>query len=162
MAVSLRYENRVKMIETETGTLLNATDNTLTWDGLDREFTLNASTTPDIEDCALFVVTLTAGAATVDLTAMAHQAGVTKSATGKKVRVWKFWPATANAGNITVAKGASNGYAPLGTTLAKIIAPDGDSSDYFKAAAGDVGAGAKNLDFSGTGTDSVLVAIGWG
>ena len=166
MSVQLTYLNRLKVVETSAAALVSTSDATRTYNGLDTEETFNASSTPDAEDAAFFRITLTAGAATIDLTAMLHQIDsaltASKSASGKKVRAWKFKAPATNTGNITITKGASNGYSPVGTTFTKVIAPGGESSDYFVSAAGTVGGSAKNLDVTGTGTEYIDVGVVWG
>lgn len=166
MSVSVLISNKLKTVETSAAGLVSSQDATRTYNGLDAETTLNSSSTPDAEDAAYFRITLSGGAATLDLTAMLHQidTGVTvsKSATGKKIRAWRFKAPTGNTGNIVVTKGASNGYSPVGTTFTKVIAPGGNSGDDFYTSAGDVGGSAKNLDITGTGSEYVDVGVVWG
>lgn len=166
MSVSVTLDSKIKTIETSDANLVSTQDATRTYNGLDTAVTLNSTSTPDAEDAAYFRITLVAGAATLDLTAMLHQisstATLSKSASGKKVRAWKFKAPTGNTGNIVVTKGASNGYSPVGTTFTKVIAPGGYSEDYFYTSAGDVGGSAKNLDVTGTGTEYVDVGVVWG
>jgi hypothetical protein len=164
MSVALEFNLQFRVTETVVDAFTDTAADTIRKE-LKQLLELDSGTTPDFEDYAIFTVTMTAGAATVNLAALPHLQGgatITKDATNKKVRALYCKTASANTGNVTVAKGASNGYAPLGSTLSWIIAPDGSVGMYFKAAAADVASGARTLDISGTGAEIVYMAVAWG
>jgi len=165
MSIEMDWLMRLRVTEVISDTFTDTQLDTLRKDGAGTERALDSGTTPDVEDYAIFSKSLSTGTATIDLTSLAHVQGsatITKSATGKKVRAWAFWTPSGNTANITVTKGASNGYSPLGTSFTYVIGPNGEAGAYFHDDAGDVGSGAKNLDISGTGTESVYVAVAWG
>src|SRR5687768_8516858 len=68
---------------------------------------LTSSTTPDVENGIGSLIALSAGAKTVDLTAISDINGATTDLTGKIVRALLFH--NLGAANMTFAKGASNG-----------------------------------------------------
>jgi hypothetical protein len=164
MAFDIAFTQQVRITETVVDDFTDEAADTFRKE-LEQVLSLDDASTPDIEDYAIFTVTMTAGAATVNLAALAHIHGgatITKNATGKKVRLLGFLTPLANTGNVTIAKGASNGYAPLGSTYERILAPDTMESQYFKAAATDVASGARTLDVSGTGSETVKMVVAWG
>lgn len=166
MAVSLSWQSKFKLVETSAAGLVSTQDATRTYNGLDSERTLNSGSTPDAEDAAFFRITISGGVGSVDFTALAHQldtgVSVTKTATGKKLRGFKLKAGSANAANITVAKGASNGYAPLGTTFSRIIAPDGEDDAYLGTAGNTIDSSNKTWDLTGTNGDYVDVGVVYG
>ena len=162
MSVAVTLKLMLKIVETNTSALVSSSNASQTWSGGDIDLTLNSTSTPDAEDCAAMIIALVAGAKTIDLTSLAHEGGATKSANGKKIRAWLFFNLAANTGNIVVTKGASNGYSPVGTTFTYVVPPGGCALHYFDSDAGDVGASAKNVDVTGTGTESFYFKAIWG
>jgi hypothetical protein len=136
----------------------------LVFDAYKTSAALNSTSTPAITKKAMFVLTLSGGAATIDLTALADVAG-TQDFTGLKVQAMKFQNPSANS--MTLTKGASNGYGLLtsGATWTVPIppalsgAPYGEVSLLLPEGTPDVGSGAKTIDVSGTGTQTLLCTI---
>lgn len=164
MAVSLVKNSSLKLIETSSSGAINANDATMTFELTDTS-TRNATTTPDAEDGAYVLVTLTAGAATVDFTAVVHQilsasATLTKNANGKSIRDIKFKNNSANP--IRIKNGASNGFLPAGSVFDFTLPAGGSAFFDFAALAAAISGTNKTLDISGTGTDTLQILLGWG
>ena len=124
--------------------------------------TLTPNTTPAVTKPASFVVTMTAGAATIDLTSISGAQG-TISGSGLKVQMIMFQGKSGNGAAVTIAKGASNGYTGLGSAFSVTIPTAGaECTFYGNNAAGAVGSTNKTLDVSGTGTDALNVTVWFG
>jgi hypothetical protein len=91
---------------------------------------------------------LTAGAATIDLTAIP---GVQGNVTFSGIKVVYAIFQNPGSNTITVSEGASNGY-PIGI---HVIHPGGYRVCYFKDGLGDVSGSDKTIDLAGTGTDTL-------
>lgn len=106
--------------------------------------------------------TFTAGAVTVDLTALVDSVGVAFSGLGLKVQALIIKNPAGNA-SINLAPGASNGYDIFGAgndiTIPGHASYDNYLSFYFPEGTPDVAAGDKTLDFTGTGTQSFYLGI---
>lgn len=162
MSVELEILQRLRITETVIDDFISAAQDTLQRDAGKGTVELDDGTTPDVEDYAIFELALSGGAGSINLAALPHNHGgvnITKDFTGKKIRAWLFWTPDTNANNITITKGASNGYSPVGTSFTKVIPPNGASSDDFDTAAIDVASGARLLDVTGTGSQVVFCAI---
>jgi hypothetical protein len=104
---------------------------------------------------AAFTQPLTSGAATLDLTNLGGVDGAGKVLACLMVAA----PAT-NGNPITIAKGATNGYAGLGATWSAVVAPGQDARFYAVPAAAVIGNTNKTLDLTGTGAQ-VLSGAAW-
>jgi hypothetical protein len=145
--------------------------------GLNTAQVFNSASTPKGQAVAPFTVTLSGGAATVDLTAVPAssaptQAGNTPAgatingstcgagATATAVQTLKIVAPATNANPITVAPGASNGYkATAGGFIfvtGKIITLQPGDEVLFKGAAPAISSTVKTLDLAGTGSSDVL------
>lgn len=119
---------------------------------------LNANSTPPVTKNAADTLAMSGGAATLDLTAISYN-GTTVDLTGLKVQSLLVRNDNDNA--ITISDGASNGYALNGGN--DIVIPAGSVHQFtWNETLGDVGASAKNLDISGTGTDALKFVISAG
>lgn len=156
MAISVLAKLNVTTTETLTGDDLNA-DSQLLHSGYDVNRTLTASTTPDATKAAYQTVAMTAGAATIDLTSLLLNA-VAVTFSGLKPRVVLVTAIAANSGNVTVAKGASNGYDGMGGSFSVTLEPGQSFAFDFAAAGNAVGGSNKTLDLSGSGTDGVRLS----
>ncbi len=125
----------------------------------DTATTLNASSTPPATKVASDERALVAGADALDLTAAPGRDGGTVDFTGLKVQAIKIVADAGNAGPITFAKGSSNGYELYGSSWTFDVQPGGKHVQTFEDQAPDVGAAAKAIDVSGTGTDSYKIII---
>lgn len=118
---------------------------------------LTSTTTPDCENIVCPLLTLTAGAYTIDLTALPDINGATTTLTGKKVRAL-FFHNLSSSNNMTFAKGASNGLDSLSGSWSMVLLPGEkrciDLSDVSTGSIADISASIKTIDVSGTGTDT--------
>jgi hypothetical protein len=127
---------------------LSPNDDAVTYNGGNVDITLDADSTPAIDSHAVGKQALTAGAATIDLTALTGPNGVAVSLSGKKPRAILLENTGANA--MTVAKGASNGYTGLGASFSLTL-PAGAKVELYVGANGTAVSGTdKTLDLTGT------------
>lgn len=124
---------------------------------------LGTGTSPAVSKKANFKVTLTAGAAVIDLTALPDVAG-NQNFSGLKVQAIKFRNLSANA--ITVGKGASNGLGLLASDAAWTIpippalaGVPGEVVLVLPEGTPDVDSTHKTIDVTGTGTDVLNCTI---
>lgn len=120
--------------------------------------TLNSGTTPDAEKVATMQVAMTAGAVTLDLTALTHRAAAV-SFSGKKARFIIFRNPATNANAITIVEGGSNGNALLGAGFSVTLEPGQAIGAYLADAAPTVGGSDKTLDITGTGSQALDVVM---
>lgn len=128
--------------------------------GFNGTLTLNGSSTPPLTMVSYQVYTLSGGAATIDLTAVLGVNDVAQDATGLKVQTMIVYNPSSNA--ITIAPGASNAYALFGSGNSIEVPPGGRQQFYFADGTPDVAAGVKEIDLSGTGTDTIQIGFGLG
>jgi hypothetical protein len=93
-------------------------------------------------------VALTAGAATIDLTAAPFSGGT------KTPKTLFLLNPMSNANSITIAKGATNGYAGFGSAFSTTLVP-GQSIQLDGSSA--LSSANKTLDLTGTGAQSLVV-----
>jgi len=151
-----------KLTTTETFSGADTANNTVTLDGDDEDFTLTGTTTPAITKVSRFTITLSAGAATLDLTAIPGLTpNETIDGTGLKVQAIKFTPSSGNANPITASKGGTNGYGltAAGTTWSIPMDAGQSSLRNTNNAAPAIGGSAKTIDFAGTGSQTIKVTI---
>lgn len=150
--VSVLYESRLTVTETFTGEQISPGDNTVTINGLNETATYNASSAVPVTKQASFRLTLSAGTGSINLAALP---GLTTEetvvGTGLKVQFVKLRNLASNANSITVAEGASNGYAMLGA-FTITLAPGQSVLIDLNEAAPDVATGDRILDVTGTGS----------
>jgi hypothetical protein len=125
---------------------------------LEAVLVLTASTTPDAEKAYAGRVTLIAGAATLDLTALTDSEGTVLSMTAKKVRFFAI-KGNGNANVCTIKVGAANGFTGFGTAWTIDVQVGGWIFLYAGAASVDIDATHKTIDFAGTLTQSFDVII---
>jgi len=133
---------------------VNSGANAVVHTGIDLTQTLNATSSPAISKMAAGQKAMIAGVATIDLTAVTHN-GAAVDMTGLKMAVWKFRNPSTNANNITITKGAANGYTIGGGTFTVTLKPGQQWAHYFFTGGDSVAAGVKTIDISGTGTQAL-------
>lgn len=117
---------------------------------------LSSGSTPPATQIWSDQITLSAGAATVDLSALTHPIA-TLDLTGLKVQAIKIAAASANTAAITASDGATNGYNIFGDASGQVtIAAGGEVVFYNPEGNPDVGAAAKTIDFSSGDTDAIF------
>ena len=118
----------------------------------DDNITLTASSTPNITGAAFETIAMSAGSTSIDLTSLLLN-GTAVSFSGKKLRTLKIKALPGNGANITIVKGASNGYTGLGSSFNIVLKP-GQAFEFYDAGAGTaVSSSVKTLDVTGAGTD---------
>lgn len=161
MSVSTVYESNVTTTETlSTGVPAANSQRPLLHNGFDTSVTLDATTTPDETATNYSTVTLSGGAATINLASLTGVNGAAQDLTGKKIR----WLKLKNTGSntVTISKGASNGYTGFGSAFSLEIKGGGEVLIYCAGNGVAVASGDRTLDLVGTGTDSFSLAIGAG
>lgn len=120
----------------------------------------SSASTPPVSKVGYDKLTLSGGTDTIDLTAVPNQVEGAQDLTGVKIVCGILKAPSTNTGNVTIAKGASNGYELNGTHSIEL--KPGETLCFDKVdELTDVAAGAKNLDVSGTASDKlhyILVA----
>jgi hypothetical protein len=124
------------------------------------QLTLSATSTPPVTQAWEGVVTCTAGAATLDLTALVTTGLANINATGLKLVAMKIQAVSTNVNPITVKTGVSNGYADIGTGIPLKTAGNESLTVYRGASA--VDATHKTIDFVATGTEAVNIILVFG
>lgn len=99
----------------------NATDAGQVVSPLDTLASLDATSTPAVTEGGTIQKAMVAGAGTVDLTSLTEISGRVFSLSGLKPRTIKIKALDANAGAVTVVKGASNGYTGLGAAYSTVL-----------------------------------------
>ena len=120
---------------------------------------LKSDTSPPVTCGALFQQALAAGVATIDLTALDGLNDKAVNGTGLRVQILRLRAPSSNANPITVAKGASNGYDGLGSAFSVTLQPGAEATLLTSDAGGDIAAGNKTLDLTGTGAQALDVEI---
>lgn len=137
----------------------NASQSTVTFNGGNEEEALSSSTTPAVTAHAVGQQALTAGAATIDLTALTGLNGVAVSLSGLKPRAILLENPADNANPITIAKGAANGYTGFGASYSETLQPGQKVLKRLGAAGTAVSGTVKTLDISGTGAQALKYQI---
>ena len=141
----------VETLPTNTGSAADALRK-VTHAQYDETATLNAGSTPPATLVAEFLQALTVGAATVDLRALVGTNGAVIDGNGLKVQVLRVKNLGANV--LTLAEGGSNGYAIFGASGQVDIPPGGHIQMFFNDSSPDIGAGDKEIDLTGTGSQT--------
>ena len=161
MPVAVTYASTLTVVETLSTNVPDATAPTVTHNGFNRTATLNASSTPPASKMASFQKALSAGAATIDLTALTGTNGATVDFTGLKMASVKFQNPATNANAITVKAGAATAYLIGGAAWSWILQP-GDEFLWESGvvnAAPTVSGSLKSIDLAGTGSQALNVIM---
>lgn len=153
--IALTYGGNVNVEETLDAAAVpsaNAAQRKITHNAFNKSATLSGSTTPAVSDTANGTLTLTAGAGTIDLTAVIGTNGESVDASAKKVVAVKFINPATNANSITIVEGGTNGHPTLGASFSVTLAPGQEIQAYLAAAGTAVGASDLSIDVSGTGS----------
>jgi hypothetical protein len=120
--------------------------------------TLGVGTTPPATIVSDFLLTLTAGAATVDLRSLPGTKGI-QDGNGKKIRELYIKAVDTNGNLITVVGGAANGYLLFGTAGKETLNPGEELHRRYKDALPAVDDTHKTIDFAGTLAQQLQVVI---
>lgn len=159
MSVSVEYKARVTVTET----LPNNTGSTdparrvVTHDQYNEEVTITGASTPPATLCAHFLLTLTAGAATVDLRTLTGTNGAVVDGNGLKPQVIRIKNLGANT--MTFKAGASNPHNAFSATNGHVLQPGGHIQIFTNDNTDDIDATHKTWDVTGTGTQTAEVTI---
>lgn len=157
--VGVALSSLLTITETLQLALANAGKENVVFDGHNTVLVMNATTTPPALQHATFQAALTAGAATIDLTALPGTQG-TVVGTGQKVRACFFRNPATNANPITIKFGAANPYLLLGAAWSMVLTPGQFVGPiYLKDGAPAIDATHKNIDLSGTGAQALDCVI---
>lgn len=118
--------------------------------------TATAATTPPVTNQASFLLTLSGGAATIDLRALTGTNGASIDANGLKPQYVRIKNLGANV--MTISEGASNGH-DLFTADGTKIYPGGFIMFGCADSASDVSGTDKTWDVAGTGSQTAEVTI---
>lgn len=152
--VSVTYEAKATVLET----LPNNTDSAstskrqVTHSNFDQAATLNSGTTPPVTQVAEFKLTLTDGAATIDLRALTGTNGASVDGNGLKPQIVRVKNLGANA--LTIEPGASNGHDLFGASSLLIVPPGAHVQFFTNDGVEDIDATHKTLDVTGTGAQT--------
>ncbi len=143
------------------------TNSVLTFNAFNKSANLNATSTPPVTKRGVFTKALTAGAATIDLTAIPDDIKTAVDGTGLKVIGLMIANPSTNTNILIVSQGASNGYQLNGENWSLALKPGEAAIMYFSNAATmpDVDATHKNIDLSddsagGTDTHQFVILLG--
>lgn len=160
--IAVGFISSASTVVTVTGEV-SADDNTFTLNGLDQNLDLTASTTPPVTKVAAYTLTLSGGTGSIDLTALPGLLNASEviDITGLKAQIFQFYAPSTNANNITLTRGASNGYGlgAGGAAWTVVVPPDSSCLMKFTDTNPDVASGAKTIDCTGTGTQTVEVQV---
>lgn len=121
-----------------------------------RKVDANSAAGTNVTKVGQGTITMTAGAATVNLAACP---GTTAAVdfTGDKIRTILLRANPANANPITIVKGATNGYTGAGAAFSLTLDPGKSAAIECNATL--VAAGVRTLDLSGTGAQQLDIIV---
>ena len=155
MSVSVTWAQTLTVVETlpnNTGSAPDATRK-ITHTDYNEGGTLSATTTPVATTCAHFLLTLTAGAATIDLTALTGTNGVSVNGTGMKIQSVRIKNLGAN--QMTIKVGAANGHTGVfAATNGHPLNSGGVAQIHTNASGDSIDGTHKNWDITGTGAQT--------
>lgn len=157
MSIRATVVGQISVLETLASGIDGVADPTLVYNGFNFSHSVNATTTITGTKVAADTSALSGGAATLDFTSL-PTVNTTQTFNGLKLRGYLFSTPTTNAGNITIAEGASNGY-PLGDSI--VLKPGQKVVKWLDDEGATVSGTDKTLDLAGTGTDAfsyILIA----
>lgn len=154
-SVSVQYTGIVQVTETLATALSSAP--VIVFDTLNKTNTYGSASTPAVSKDAVNSIAMTTGAVTLDLTNMAGTNGVIVNGNSFKIQMVKFQNPSVNP--ITIKNGASNGYLLGGVAWSITIPSGGEFQMYLANVSQTISGTTKNIDISGTGSDSLNYII---
>ena len=155
MAVSVPWTMGISTVETLTGNISSAPDATrkVTHTEFNEGSTLSATTTPAATTQASFILTLTAGAATVDLRTLTGTNAATVDGNGLKVQLVRVKNLGAN--QMTIKVGAATGHTGVfAATNGHPLNSGGVLMIYTNASGDTIDATHKFWDVTGTASQT--------
>lgn len=161
MACTLTYVSQVQAVETiEANVPFAAANSRVITHGLfNSSETLTGSTAVPVVVPVYTEFALSSGALTIDLRSILGSGNSPFDLNGMKVQVVKLRCKSSNANPITISEGATNGYELLGNGFTFQLKPSQEITMHLKDLSPDVGASAKTIDLTGTGSQVLEVAI---
>jgi len=127
---------------------------------LEDKITLTAASTNPVTKAYSDRITLTTGAAEIDLTALTDAVNGALTMTGLKVQAIGIKAAATNTAKVALAAGTTNGYLLLAASGGKVEVGAGCSLFMsFYETAPDVGSSAKTLALSSTDQDAIVDVV---
>jgi len=157
MSVSVVWAQTITTTETLSDAGLASASNAVIHNAYNEGATLTAGTTPPVTKIAEFLLTLTTGAATIDLRNLTGTNGAVIDGNGLKLQLFRVKNLGANV--MTFTFGASNPYNIFGSTGILEVPVGGVFMLYGADALPDIGGSAKTIDVSGTGAQTAEVTI---
>ncbi len=163
MALSLRYDMNLKITDPYALGLDNVEDANLIHTLGTIGGTLSSNSSVPITKPWSDNVAMTAGAVTLDFTALDQVNLPVVNATGLKLQLFIFRNLSANSNTITIKDGATNGYDIFGDSSGQITLNPGEVEMRFcNESLEDVSATVKTIDITGTGTETLEVVMAFG
>jgi hypothetical protein len=148
------------MVVNEQLTIFGKPQNIQPFTGINQLFNnLGSSSTPPAKKDAAVTVTMTGSAVSVDLTNITNDFGGTFNGNTQKAQFALFVAPASNAAAVTIAAGASNAYNLLGASFSFKLAPGQFALVGLNNASPTIGSGAKNIDCTGTASDTLQIGI---
>lgn len=160
MAVtSAKLSRAVRANETIALALDLVTDPQITHDGGLADLELSPTSTPVVDAVWSDSISLSGGAASIDLAALARGDLANLDLSGKKVQAIQFSCPSANTAFVAIAPGATNPYPVFGSGNEFDLPAGADVTIYVPEGLGDVGASAKEIDFASSDVDAVIKVV---
>lgn len=158
MALTLTYGANLTGVETLEGNTdpVNASSRRVTWSAFDNSGVFSATTTPPVTKIAGKTAALTAGALTIDLTALTGWGANGANVDGTTLKLQFFRVKNLGANDMTFSTGASNGYNFGGPLTVKAGC---EALLKFNDNLPDVSATVKNIDVTGTAAQTAEVTL---
>lgn len=159
MSVTVTARQQITVVETLPGNTGSATDanRRVTHDQYDEIRTLNANSTPPATLHASFLLTLIAGAATIDFRNLVGTNAAVVDGNGLKVQEFRIKNLGAN--NMVLTPGAANGLDLLGAAFSLTVFPGATHHFFLNDGAPDIAAADKTVDVAGTGSQTAEVTV---
>ena len=159
MSISTTWALKMETVETLADDSLSPTaaQTQITHKNFDEGATLTGVSTPAVSKIAAAVVALVAGAKTLDLTALTGTNGAAVTMNGLKIVLFRI--KNLGASVMTFTEGAANGYELAGTGWTVTLAQNQVFQFYGDSAAPTVGGTTKNIDVTGTGTETFELTV---
>jgi hypothetical protein len=160
MSVSLVYAATLTTQETLESNVPAAPSATkvITHSAFNKSGTLNATSTIPATKCVYNDFAMTDGALTLNLASILGTNGLAQVGTGLKPQMVLFENVEGNS-PIAITEGASNGHATLGASFLVTLKAKQWIVAYLADAADDIDSSNRTWDVTGTGTQSIRVAV---
>lgn len=154
MTVSCTYNFGMTARETLISGVPDVPSSIISHTGYNETAVLNATSTPPATEYAAFLLTLSSGAATINLASLTGANG-TIDGTGLRVQMIRIKNLGANA--MTFSEGASNGIALACGTI--VVPPGGIDQKLLNDAAPNIASGDRTIDVAGTGAQTAEITL---